>query len=67
MPETTERRALTIAVRHMQESGVCRAFENNTQCIWLYPTDEDCRRCIKNWLMAKARRELKREQSKKRK
>ena len=67
MQETEERRALVIAAQLMQEMGCCKYERGSLKCRRTYPTDEDCRRCIKNWLMAKARRELKREQSKKKK
>lgn len=67
MQETTEHRVLTIAVRRLQEKGLCWAFENDACCTKLHPTDEDCRNCIKNWLMWQARWELKQEQSKKKK
>lgn len=67
MPETEERRALVIAAKLMQEMGCCKYERGSLKCRRTYPTDEDCRRCIKNWLMAKARLELKREQSKKKK
>ena len=67
MQETEERRALVIAAQLMQEMGCCKYERGSLKCRRTYPTDEDCRRCIKNWLMAKARLELKREQSKKKK
>ena len=67
MPETEGHRALTIAVRLLQEDGVCLAESNNQPCLRFFPTDEDCRNCIKIWLMWQARRELKQEQSKKKK
>lgn len=67
MQETEEHRALVIAAWLMQEMGCCKYEHGSRQCRRTYPTDEDCRRCIKNWLMAKARRELKQEQSKKKK
>ena len=67
MPETEGHRALTIAARLLQESGVCLAESNNWPCLRSFPTDEDCRNCIKIWLTWQARRELEREQSKKKK
>lgn len=67
MPETEEHRALVIAARLLEENGVCRAANAGKPCVRFFPPDEDCQGCIKNWLMARARRELKREQSKKKK
>nr|DAF67530.1 MAG TPA: hypothetical protein [Caudoviricetes sp.] len=67
MTETEGHRALTIAARLLEENGVCLAESNNWPCLRSFPTDEDCRNCIKIWLTWQARRELEREQSKKKK
>nr|DAG48459.1 MAG TPA: Protein of unknown function (DUF1244) [Caudoviricetes sp.] len=47
----------------MQEMGCCKYEHGSRQCRRTYLTDDVCRRCIKDWLMAKARYELKREQA----
>ena len=63
MQETEEHRALVIAAWLMQEMGCCKYEHGSRQCRRTYLTDDVCRRCIKDWLMTKARYELKREQA----
>ena len=59
-PQTEERRAVHIAAVVMQAAGLCR-YDTYAKCRRFDPTDDDCVRCIEKWLLAKARRELKRE------
>lgn len=56
-------RAVHIAAVIMQAAGLCR-HDDVSQCRTMYPTTAHCVRCIERWLYSKARRELRREQSK---
>ena len=55
--KTVEGRALEIAAIIMQAAGLCQ-HDSVDKCRRLYPTEADCERCIKNWLLAKARKEM---------
>lgn len=55
--KTVEGRAIEIAATVMQAAGLCR-YDSIDKCRRLCPTETDCERCIKNWLLAKARKEL---------
>ena len=55
--KTVEGRALEIAAEIMQAAGLCR-HDSVDKCRRLYPSDNSCARCIKTWLLAKARKEL---------
>lgn len=61
MVETEEHRAVVIAAWIMQKMGCCKYEHGAAQCRRGYVTEETCRRCIRDWLMAKAREELRRE------
>ena len=56
--ETICIRAVKIAARIMQAAGLCR-HESPMQCRRVYTDDTTCEKCIRAWLMAKARKELK--------
>lgn len=60
MKETVERRAVHIAAVIMQANGLCR-YDSVDKCRHVFPEDEDCVKCIEKWLLAKAKRELKKE------
>lgn len=60
MKETIEGRALRIAARIMQAAGLCK-YDNPMKCHRLYTDATTCDKCIRMWLIAKARKELKRE------
>lgn len=63
MTEAEAKRGLHIAAVIMQAAGLCR-YDSPTQCRRFYPpTDGDCVDCIEKWLLAKARREIKREEA----
>ncbi len=62
MKETTEARAVKIAARIMQAAGLCR-HESAMQCRRVYIDDKTCEKCIRAWLIAKARKELKKEEN----
>ena len=64
MAETEEHRAVVIAAWIMQKMRCCKHEHGAEQCRRVYVKEDICRRCIKDWLMRQARRELKREQSK---
>lgn len=61
MKDTEELRALKIAARIMQASGLCRheSVEDRTR---VFVDEKVCEKCIKSWLLAKARKELKKEE-----
>ena len=54
------RRAVHIAAVVMQAAGLCR-YDTYAKCRRFDPTDDDCVDCIEKWLLAKARREIRRE------
>ena len=54
------RRAVKIAAAVMEAAGLCR-HEDVTKCQRMMVDEMSCRGCIERWLMAKARRELRRE------
>lgn len=58
--EAEARRAVHIAAVIMQADGLCR-YDTYEKCRRLRPTDDGCVDCIEKWLLAKARREIKRE------
>ncbi len=60
MKDTEEVRALKIAAKVMQAAGLCQ-YESATSCKRLSTDDKTCQRCIKAWLVSKARKELKKE------
>jgi len=64
MTEAEAKRGLHIAAVIMQAAGLCR-YDSPLQCRRFYPpTDDGCVDCIEKWLLAKARREIKREEVK---
>ena len=58
MKDTVEARAVKIAAKVLRAAGVCR-YEDVSRCkrMWVY--EGTCEKCIRAWLMAKARKELK--------
>ena len=60
MKETVEARAVKIAAVVMQAAGVCR-YESVTQCRRVFVDEQVCEKCIRAWLLGKARQELKKE------
>ena len=57
--QSVERRAVHIAAAVMQADGLCR-YDSVDKCRQVFPTDDDCVKCIEKWLLAKARSEIKR-------
>ena len=60
MKETAEARAVKIAAKVMQAAGICR-HESPIQCRRVFTDEKTCKECIRAWLMAKAQKELRRE------
>lgn len=60
MKDTVEMRALKIAAAIMQADGLCR-YESVSQCRRLYVSETTCRNCIRQWLITKAKKELRKE------
>lgn len=60
MKESTEARAVKIAAKIMQAAGLCR-HDTPTKCRRLHVDEKTCDKCIRAWLLAKARKELKKE------
>ena len=58
--DTIEARAVKIAARIMVADGLCR-YESTDQCRRVYVGDGTCEKCLRQWLLSKARRELRRE------
>ncbi len=56
-PQTIERKALDIAATIMQIDGLCR-YDTVEKCRHVYVDEHVCRRCIRAWLLSKAKREL---------
>ena len=55
--KTVDGRAVEIAAKVMQAAGLCR-YDSVDKCRHVYPDEATCVCCIKNWLLAKARKEL---------
>lgn len=55
MKETVESRALNTAAKTMQEAGLCR-YDTPTKCRRAYTNDTTCAKCIKAWMISKAKR-----------
>ena len=62
--ETVESRAVTIAAKVLQAAGVCR-YDDFNKCRRVYVDETVCDKCIRSWLIAKAKSELKKENVKK--
>lgn len=60
-PETVEVRALKIASVIMTEAGLCR-YETPNRCQRWMASEDACEKCIRVWLLNRARRELRQEE-----
>ena len=60
MKDTVDSRALKIAAEIMQAAGLCR-HESPMECKRIHVDGKICSRCLKSWLIAKAKKELKKE------
>lgn len=56
--ETVEARAVKIAARVMQAAGLCR-YDSVEKCRRVFVDEQVCEACIREWLLSKARKELK--------
>lgn len=60
--ETVEQRAVKIAAVVMQAAGLCR-YESMAKCSHAGEEKITCERCIRAWLLQKAREELRAERN----
>lgn len=60
MKETTEARAVKIAAKVMQAAGLCR-YDTVEKCRRVHVDEATCDKCIRAWLLSKARQELRKE------
>lgn len=58
MKETVDARAVKIAAKVMQAAGLCR-YETPAKCPHIFVNEDTCDKCIRSWLITKARREMK--------
>lgn len=58
--KTVDARAVEIAATVMYAAGLCR-YDDIDKCRRVLPNEAACEACIKNWLLGKARRELRAE------
>ena len=63
MKQTEDAKALKIAAEIMQAAGLCR-YDSPLKCRRLYVDSTTCSKCIRQWLLTKARKELKKEKTK---
>ena len=56
--ETVESMAVTIAAKVLQAAGVCR-YDDFNKCRRVYVNETVCDKCIRSWLIAKAKSEIK--------
>lgn len=61
MKDTVDSRAVKIAAKVMQAAGLCR-YESIGKCRRVYVDEITCEKCIRSWLISKAKKELKREE-----
>lgn len=57
MKETVDARAVKIAAKVMQAAGLCR-YETPAKCRHAFVNEDICDKCIRSWLITKARREM---------
>lgn len=60
MKDTVDSRAVKIAAKIMQADGLCR-YDSVEKCRRVYVDEDTCERCIRAWLISKAKKELKKE------
>ena len=60
MKDTVDSRAVKIAAKIMQADGLCR-YDSVEKCHRVYVDETTCERCIRAWLISKAKKELKKE------
>ena len=57
MKDTVDSRAVKIAAKIMQADGLCR-HDSVEKCRRVYVDEATCERCIRAWLISKAKKEL---------
>ncbi len=60
MPKSLDSRAVTIAARVMVAAGLCR-YDDSDKCRRLYVDESTCEKCVRSWLISKAKKEFKEE------
>lgn len=60
MKDTVDSRAVKIAAKVMQAAGLCR-YDSIDKCRRVYVDETICEKCIRSWLIFKAKKELKKE------
>lgn len=60
MKETIESRVVKIAAKAMTAACLCR-YDDVTKCRRVFVDEKICDKCIEKWLLAKARKELRKE------
>ena len=61
MKDTVDSRAVKIAAKVMQAAGLCRC-ESAASCRRTYVDERTCEKCIRSWLISKAKSELRKEE-----
>lgn len=61
MKDTIDSRAVKIAARVIQAAGLCR-YDSIAKCHRVYVEEITCERCIRSWLLSKAKKELEKEE-----
>lgn len=61
MKDTVDSRAVKIAAKIMQAAGLCR-YESAASCRRVYVDERTCEKCIRSWLISKAKKELRKEE-----
>ena len=61
MKDTVDSRAVKIAARVMQADGLFR-YDSVEKCRRVYVDESTCERCIRSWLLSKAKKELGKEE-----
>lgn len=62
MKDSVDARAVKIAARVMVAAGLCRT-ENPELCKRSGENRVNCEKCVRGWLLAKARGEMRREET----
>lgn len=57
MKDTIEKRAVKIAASIMRTAGLC-IHESPAKCRRIYVDEKICDKCIREWLLKKAHKEL---------
>lgn len=58
MKDTIDSRAVKIAAKVMQAAGLCR-YDSIDKCRRVYVDETICEKCIRSWLISKAKKKSK--------